>query len=181
MNEFPILESSELVLRQLEMSDYDNYLDYVQDEMIKKQFNFDYTEESAKKRLEEIVSKYTQERKPFIWAIALKKTNEFIGIISIDSISFGNKKFSIAYGIRASFRGNDYAYKASVLLIDFVFNNLDMHRLELAHNTDNIASEKTIQKLGGRFEGIARESKFYDGVFKDRKTYSILREEWRGK
>ena len=53
-----------------------------------------------------------------------------------------------------------------------------MHRLELAHNTDNISSQKIIERLGAKFEGIARESKFYNNGFKDRKIYSILKQEW---
>ena len=53
-----------------------------------------------------------------------------------------------------------------------------MHRLEIAHNIDNIASQKIIEKLGAKLEGIARESKFYDNGFKDRKIYSILKMEW---
>lgn len=178
MKEFPILEKNEIVLRRLETSDYESYLDYVTDEKISSQFNFNYNEESAKLRLEELVEKYSQENKPFVWVIALKDTNEFVGMITIDSISFSNKRFSLAYGIRATYRGNNYAYIASVALINYIFNNFDMHRLELAHNTDNVASQKIIEKLGAKFEGIARESKFYNNEFKDRKIYSILKQEW---
>ena len=178
MKEFPILETKDLVLRKLELTDYENYYDYVTDELISKQFLFNHTEESCHERLEELVSKYEDERKPFVWAIALKETNELVGLISIDSISFANKKFSIAYGIRKKHRSHSYSYQASFALIDYIFNNFDMHRLEIAHNTDNIASMKTIKKLGAKFEGIARESKFYDNGFKDRKIYSILKPEW---
>ena len=178
MKEFPILNSEEIILRKLELNDYDNYLEYVTDEKISKQFNFHHTAESAKTRLEDLVEKYTQDNKPFVWAIASKSDNEFIGIISLDSKSFTNKHFSLACGIREKFRGNNYCYYACKTLIDYIFNNFDMHRLELAHNIDNIASQKTIERLGAKYEGTARESKFYDGGFKDRKIYSILKDEW---
>lgn len=178
MKEFPVIEKNELVLRKLQISDYESYFDYVTDDKVSCQFNFDYNEETAKLRLDEIVEKYSQENKPFIWVIALKDTNEFVGMITIDSISFTNKKFSLAYGIRKQYRGNHYAYIACVALIDYIFHNLDMHRLELAHNTDNISSQKIIERLGAKFEGIARESKFYNNGFKDRKIYSILKQEW---
>ncbi len=178
MKEFPIIEENGLVLRRLQISDYKSYLDYVTDDKISSQFNFNYNEETAKLRLDEIVEKYSQENKPFIWVIALKDTNEFVGMITIDSISFSNKKFSLACGIRNCYRGNNYAYIASVALIDYVFNNFDMHRLELAHNIDNVISQRIFEKLGAKFEGIARESKFYNNEFKDRKVYSILKQEW---
>lgn len=92
-----------------------------------------------------------------------------------------NKRFSIAYGLRKKYRGYGYAYQAAYVLIDYVFKNLDMHRAELAHNIDNIASQKTIERLGAMFEGIARESKFNDNKFIDRKIYSILKSEWKAK
>lgn len=38
MNEFPIIEKNDLILRKLELTDYDNYYDYVTDEAISKLF-----------------------------------------------------------------------------------------------------------------------------------------------
>lgn len=178
MKEFINLYSNDLILRQLESNDYENYYEYVTDELISKQFFFNHTKESAKKRLDEILEKYNEDYKPHIWAIALKNNNEFIGIISIDTFSTMNKRFSIACGLRKKHRGHGYAYQAITALIDYAFKNLNMNRVELAHNIDNIASQKTIEKTGAKFEGIARESKFYDNKFKDRKIYSILKSEW---
>ena len=54
-----------------------------------------------------------------------------------------------------------------------------MHRLEITCNVDNIASKTVIEKLGATFEGICRESKYYDNEFKDRRVYSILKREWK--
>lgn len=178
MLEFPIIECSKVILRKLELTDYDNYYDYVSDEKIAKQFQFNYNKQTCMERLDELVKKYENNKKPFVWAIALKNSNELVGIISIDTISFNNKRFSIAYGIRDKYRGNNYAYDASLYLIDYIFSNFDMHRLELAHNTNNVASQKIIEKLGAKLEGIARESKYYDNKFIDRKIYSILKQEW---
>ena len=175
MNEFAIIETDMLILRKLELTDYDNYYDYVTDELIAKQFLFNYNEESCYKRLEELVQRYESENKPFVWAIAIRETNELVGLITLDKVSFANKNFSIAYGVRKKHRTNKYAYKASYALIDYIFNNWDMHRLEIGHNIDNIASQKTIEKLGAKPEGISRESKFYDNGFIDRKIYSILK------
>lgn len=178
MKEFPIIEAEKIILRKLESKDFFNYLDYVNNEDISNQFNFKYTIESAENRFNEIINKYNEETKPFIWVITIKETDELAGMITVDKISLSNKSFSIAYGLREKFRGNNYAYQACYCLITYIFNNFDMHRLELAHNIDNIASQKIIEKLGARFEGVARESKFYNGKFKDRKVYSIIKNEW---
>ena len=125
-----------------------------------------------------MVKRYDEEIKPFVWGIALKTTNELVGIISVDSYSMVNKKFSLACGITEKYRGHGYAYEATYQLIDYMFENVGMHRLEIAHIIGNIASQKTIEKLGAKFEGVARESKFYIDGFEDRKIYSILKPEW---
>lgn len=178
MKEFPTLENENIILRKPELSDYDNYYAYVIDEKIAKQFRFNHTEETCKQRLESLIERYETEKKPLVWVIAKKETNELMGLITVDSISYGNKRFSIASGIIERYRGNHYCYQASKILITYIFSNMDMHRLELGHNIDNIASQKTIEKLGVKHEGIARESKYYDGTFVDRKIYSILKDEW---
>ena len=178
MNEFPIISSKTLKLRALEEKDFDLYLKYVNDNDINKQFLFNYDLNDARKRFNEIIEKYKSDEKPYIWVISLKETNEFIGIISLDKISFKNNNFSIACGVLKEFRNKGYGFEATKYLIDYAFKKLKMHRLELGHNIDNFASEKVFEKLGAKFEGIARESKFYDGVYKDRKIYSILDNEW---
>lgn len=181
MIEFPVLENNDIVLRKLEESDYLNYLDYVRDDLISKQFNFNYDDEGAKVRFSELIEKYSSDKKPFIWVISLKDNNEFVGMITVDSMSYVNKKVSLAYGIRKLYRGNNYAYKACFALINYLFNELDINRIELAHLSDNIPSKKTIEKLGAKYEGNARESKFYINEFKDCLIYSILKKEWLNK
>lgn len=178
MNDFPILDNNEIILRKLENNDFDRYFEYVMDEEISSQFNFNYNRETAKLRFDEIIKKYSNDVKPFIWVIALKETNEFVGMITVDTFSNINKRFSIAYGIIKKYRGNNNAYKASRLLIDYMFDKLDMNRVELAHIIDNIASQRVIEKLGAKYEGVAREFKFYINGFKDCKIYSILKNEW---
>lgn len=175
---FPIIKTKNLILRDLKISDYKEYFDYLTDDLIRKQFLFDYDEESCKEKLNNIVKKYQQEIKPFIWAVTLNNNNELIGIISLDNVSFDNKSFSVSYGLRSKYRGKGYMYESVYELIDYMFNYFDFYRVELAHNIDNIASHKIIEKLGAVFEGVARESKLYDGIFKDRKVYSILKREW---
>jgi ribosomal-protein-alanine N-acetyltransferase len=42
-----------------------------------------------------------------------------------------------------------------------------------------VASQKVLQKVGFKKEGIIRKSVFARGEWRDRALYSILREEWK--
>lgn len=90
---------------------------------------------------------------PFYWyEIILKSINKPIGKISIrighnfHSYYNGN----IGYEIDKEFRGNGYAYLACQMILP-VAKEHKMTKLYLACNYDNIASIKTIEKLGGKF------------------------------
>lgn len=163
-------------LRKLNEKDYLRFYEYVTDEDIVKQFSFNYNEETCMERLNSIIECYTKSDKIYVWAITLN--DALIGILTINSISYIDKNCSIGGGIIKEYRGMGYAYEAIVKLLDYVFNNLDMHRLELTCNVDNIASRRIIEKIGAKFEGIARESGTYDNKFVDRRVYSLLKEEY---
>ncbi len=59
---------------------------------------------------------------------------------------FGN----IGYRIFPNYRGNNYAYKACLMLFD-VAKELDMRYLIITVSPENIASVKTCEKLNGEY------------------------------
>lgn len=86
------------------------------------------------------------------WNIYLKDKDVKIGRISFrighnyHSYYNGN----IGYEIDKKYQGNDYAYKACKMLIGVVkYHKMD--KIYLSCDYDNIASYKTIEKLGGKF------------------------------
>lgn len=62
-----------------------------------------------------------------------------------DMYYYGN----IGYNIMRSFRGNNYAYYACLLLFDIAKKEFGMDELILTCSPDNIASYKTLKKLNG--------------------------------
>lgn len=89
---------------------------------------------------------------PFYWwNIYLKNTNTKVGSISFrighnyHSYYNGN----IGYEVDKEYQGNNYAYKACMLLFE-VAKYHNMKKIYLSCSYDNIASYKTIEKLGGK-------------------------------
>ena len=89
---------------------------------------------------------------PFYWwDIILKQKNIPIGKISF---RIGNNYHSyfngnIGYEIDEEYRGNNYAFKACKLVLD-VAKYHKINKLHLSCTYDNVASYKTIEKLGGK-------------------------------
>lgn len=104
---------------------------------------------------------------PYYWYdIILKETNQSIGKISIrighnyHSYYNGN----IGYEIDKEFRGNNYSYIASKMVIA-VAKHHGMKKLMLTCDEDNIASYKTIEKLGASLKEITLPPKDYFGYY----------------
>lgn len=94
--------------------------------------------------------------KQFYYIIYNKSNNEKIGVCGIrlektkDNYYLGN----IEYEIDEKYRGNNYAYKACQLLTD-IASKYNVDNLLITANPNNIASIKTIEKLGARFVEVS--------------------------
>lgn len=121
-----------------------------QEEIFNKEF-FNIDGDEIKLRLIETY-KGSKGALPFYWwNIILKKNNDFIGKISF---RIGNNYHSyyngnVGYEIDEEFRGKNYALKACKLILQ-VAKYHKITKLHLSCDFDNIASYKTIEKLGAR-------------------------------
>jgi RimJ/RimL family protein N-acetyltransferase len=65
------------------------------------------------------------------------------------------------------------------VLMQFCFETLGAHRVQLKTQHDNIRSRKAIEKIGGIYEGVIREHMLKDdGVYRSSAYFSILAGEW---
>lgn len=76
-------------------------------------------------------------------------------------------------------RGKGYGTEATRLMVDYLFLSKDIARIQAHTDAGNIASQKVLQKVGFKREGIIRKSVFARGEWRDRALFSILREEWK--
>lgn len=111
------------------------------------------------------------------WAIEYE--GKLIGSIACVDINETNECGEIGYCIGADFWGKGIMTEAAKAVIDYLFREVNIHRIEIHHATANPASGKVAQKCGLTLEGIKR--KFFKsswGEFLDIAVYSILRNEW---
>jgi [ribosomal protein S5]-alanine N-acetyltransferase len=67
--------------------------------------------------------------------------------------------------------------EALSLFVDYLFQSMHLHRVQLIIAEGNIASERVAQKCGFTYEGTARQAMFARGRHSDMKIYSLLRPE----
>ncbi|MEV4254248.1 GNAT family protein [Spirillospora sp. NPDC049652] len=83
--------------------------------------------------------------------------------------------YNFGIGLHPDHRGKGVGTEAQRLLIRYLFAYTRTHRLEADTELENIAEQRTLEKLGLTREGIIRGVVFRDGAWRDGVRYSILR------
>ena len=108
------------------------------------------------------------------WAITLHGDNKLIGFIGHYSIKWENFRSEIGYMLSPKYKGRGIVTEAVRLIVDYGFNQMNMHSIEAIIDPENTASAKVLEKNGFIKEGHLKENAFYGGKFIDSVIYSLL-------
>ena len=86
---------------------------------------------------------------------------------------------TIGYWIDQARAGQGLIAESVVVVAEFAFEQLDLHRLEICIVPRNRNSRRVMEKLGIREEGIAERFLEINGVWEDHVRYGFTVEEWR--
>jgi ribosomal-protein-alanine N-acetyltransferase len=104
----------------------------------------------------------------------------FAGEITLSSIQRGPVQSGyIGYWIDEALAGQGYTPEAVVTIMQYAFDALELHRVEINIIPRNVPSIRVADKLQLRMEGIAERYIQIDGVWEDHTRYAITSEEWR--
>jgi ribosomal-protein-alanine N-acetyltransferase len=102
-----------------------------------------------------------------------------VGEINLSSIQRGPfQNAYVGYWIDEAQAGQGYTPEAAAILFRFAFEELDLHRLQVAIIPRNKPSRRVAEKLGLREEGIALRYLEINGRWEDHVRYAITAEEW---
>lgn len=103
----------------------------------------------------------------------------FAGEINLSSVQRGPFQSAyVGYWIDERHAGHGYVPEAVVVLARFVFEELKLHRMQIAIIPRNAASRRVVDKLAIREEGTACRYLEINGVWEDHVRYAITAEEW---
>jgi ribosomal-protein-alanine N-acetyltransferase len=102
-----------------------------------------------------------------------------IGILQVRQLdpSFTTAEWGIAIG--SAFWGTGIFQASAQLVLDFVFDEIGVHRLEARAAVQNGRANGAARKLGAVPEGVLRRALRCRGQFHDQLMWSILDEDWR--
>lgn len=89
-----------------------------------------------------------------------------------------SKEQILGYCIKRNFWGNGYATEAAKAVLEYMFNEVGLNRIEASHSVNNKASGRVLEKVGMILEGCAKEYYYSNIGFQDSNLYALTRGEY---
>jgi ribosomal-protein-alanine N-acetyltransferase len=113
------------------------------------------------------------------YAFGIFVDGAFAGEINLNNVVRGAfQSATIGYWIDKSRAGRSLMSEAVVVLAQYAFEEMRLHRLEICIIPRNVNSRRVMEKLDIRTEGIAERFLEINGVWEDHIRYGITYEEW---
>ena len=177
------IETDRLLLRPFRYSDDDDMLKYwISDPQIQAPLSEPTysTKEEVRGLLDKYITSY-ENKDYYRWAVIEKESSACIGQIAIYLVNEKNHWGEIEYCVGSLFQRKGYISEATKTVIDFGFEKVNFHKIQVCHKSYNMASKGVILKCGFTYEGTLRDYFYMDGQYVDRVYYSMLRSEWESK
>ena len=174
------LENDLIMLRLMELSDVDEIYEVATDERIWEHIAYALsTKEEVEKYVHSQV-RLNESEERLVLVIIDQETNKIIGSTSIYEISKEHSRCEIgSTWLTPSYWRTAVNTNCKYLLLQHVFETLELERVQLKTDNLNIRSQNAIMRIGAKFEGRLRSHmRRKDGTMRDTMLYSIIREEW---
>lgn len=103
---------------------------------------------------------------------------ELVGGLVCHYINHTSNKSEIGYWLGEKLVGKGLVTKASLAVLKVLFEDKQLHRVEIQCGVENMRSRAVPERLGFVQEGIKRESEWVTTRYVDHVMYSMLSHEW---
>lgn len=175
---FPEIDTKRLNLREIRQGDVESIYKLLSDPEVIKYDTFELF--TNIKQAEDLINWFDEafkQKQAIFWGISLKNNPEIIGFCKCE-IEIPKVRADLGYDLTPKYWNKGIMTEALSAIMKFIFNTLDVNRIEAAVSTENIASIRLLEKLGFMKEGILRERSYWRGSCHDMIMLSILKKEY---
>jgi ribosomal-protein-alanine N-acetyltransferase len=179
MNKISFLQGKRIHLRPVMEKDLnDNYLQWLNDEQVCA-FNSHAIFPNTEQKMRSYFDSLKNQDRNLVLAIIDNYTEKHIGNVSLQNINWvsRNAEFAILLGDK-EYWGKGYGEEAAVLIVEYGFNRLNLHRIYCGTIEGNKGMVKLAAKLKMKEEGLRREAIYKNGQYRDIYEYGVLRTEY---
>ncbi len=174
----PHLETDRLILRELSENDVEDLRKWLGCDEIYTYWGRAASKDEKNPELLFIDARPNVNRKPshdFIWGIEQKSTKEVIGTIEVFDVE--NDRFGmVGYRIAPWLWNTGICTEAMGRVVEFIFSETTIERLQGNADVRNIGSNKVLQKSGFLLEGTIRHGKMVS-TYCDYNIWGLIRDD----
>ncbi len=179
-----LLQTPRLIIRNFEDSDIESFVAYRNiPEVAKYQgWKIPYPRERAVQLIREM--RGMQFPQPGHWlqlALILKESGRMIGDVGVRIKKDDSRQAVIGFTLTPEYWRMGYATEAVTSLLEFLFDELDLHRVLADCDTENTGSWRTLEKVGFRREAHFVDSFLMGEDYASEYIYGMLQREWRAR
>jgi RimJ/RimL family protein N-acetyltransferase len=165
------LNLDDISLRPWQDTDLSMLVDAYSDASIQRWHARSMTDEEARKWLDSWPQRWANET-GCGWAIA--DNSRLLGQISLRRLNLSDGIGEVSYWVVPAARDRRVATRAVCRLSTWAFDELHLHRLEIAHSTLNATSCRVAANAGFEFEGIKRSEGLHSDGWHDMHLHARL-------
>ena len=167
----PVLVLDEFVLRPWHASDASAVVEAYAEPSIQRWHGRSMTEDEARAWVDSWPGRWAQETGGG-WAVAGE--SGLLGQVSLRRVSLIEGLTEVSYWVLPAARGHGVAPRALRAVTSWVFDQLSLHRIDLAHSTMNLASCRVAAKAGYALEGTKRREALHADGWHDMHLHARL-------
>ena len=178
-----MLKGKSVILRPVKRSDISYFLKWFNDPEVIQYIGMylPMTEMAEEKYIDELGTTRARTDAAFVIEVIEGASTKPIGNCGLQGINSkdNHATFGIVIGEK-DYWSKSYGTEAARLLINYGFQQLNLHRISSSAVAFNERSIKLHRKIGFREEGRLRQRMFKNGQYHDLVQFGILREDWGG-
>ena len=176
---FKSLESERLLLRAFRESDLENFVSYRSNpEVARYQSWENFTREEGERFINHVSQ--CEFDVPGTWyqiALALKENDHLIGDLAVHTLEDA-RQVEIGFSLEPKHQNRGYANEAIRMLLDYLFMELEKHRVFAITDAENLPAQRLLEKLCFRLEAKYVENVWFKGQWDSEHLYAMLQREW---
>lgn len=175
-----VLKSQRLCLRSFQTGDLEAFAGYRSDPDVARyqSWSSPYSLEQARVFLEEMQA--AQPGSPGTWyQLAVERWAEpgIIGDCAFQVLADDARQAQIGVTFSRAYQKHGYASEALRRLLDYLFDELRLHRVSAVCDVENLASARLLERVGMRREAHLVENIWFKGSWGSEYLYAVLERE----
>jgi ribosomal-protein-alanine N-acetyltransferase len=176
-DEFPEIETENLILREILPDDAEAIFRIFSDDEVTRYYDLStYTTIEQAYELIDFFDESFELERAIRWGITRKSDGLLVGTCGY--VWLRTYRGEIGYELARPYWRQGIMTEAVDAIVDFGFRELGLNRIEALTMVDNAASVALLRKVGFVQEGILRQHDYFKGKFHDMRLFALLRDDY---